>query len=275
MFTIEGHGEWQRCQLTPEAEAIAASVYEYLMERQIVRLPSVTHPVPWTKARQEVQGVFTTMVKSNVRGSAKVIQEAIDTGSMSRCLDALNRVQSVPWLINEFILDAVERCYDMDIRVKGIPQSKDLVQTPFDDASDEAEIRKFNRKFKGQRARLKQDLKIAKHFVGAPFWIDYRLDYRGRLVPLVDFNFHREDHIRAMFQFRAGQVLDADGLYWLKVHLANCGDFTLPDDSRVSKKSFDERVAWVDANHDAIIRYAMDPFEDLTWTVKAGAIIPH
>jgi DNA-directed RNA polymerase len=34
-----------------------------------------------------------------------------------------------------------------------------------------------------------------------------------------------------------------EGIYWLKVHVANCGAF-----DKIDKKPIEERVAWVDEN---------------------------
>jgi DNA-directed RNA polymerase len=55
-------------------------------------------------------------------------------------------------------------------------------------------------------------------------------------------------------------VLTSEGLYWLKVHVANTGDF-----NKVSKQSFDERVWWVDDNIELLIATGRSPLVNLWW----------
>jgi DNA-directed RNA polymerase, mitochondrial len=64
-----------------------------------------------------------------------------------------------------------------------------------------------------------------------------------------------------MFLFADGEPIGEEGIYWLKVHLANCGD-----DNRISKQAFDERVAWVDRNLTQIVNVASFPLSELWWT---------
>jgi DNA-directed RNA polymerase len=47
-----------------------------------------------------------------------------------------------------------------------------------------------------------------------------------------------------------------EGIQWLKVHVANCGDF-----GKVSKKSYDERIKWVDENLTAITDCAFQEWD--------------
>jgi len=80
------------------------------------------------------------------------------------------------------------------------------------------------------------------------------------MYPVSWFHFQKHDVVRAMFEFAKGEVLNADGLRFLMIHLANCGDF-----SKVSKKSFKARVAWVEEHHDEVIGYASVPLVNLGW----------
>lgn len=251
----------QHFMLTPEAKSVAEAMVAEATARYPVRLPGAMIE-PWVAARQDVGGYQATLVKSHAPGAVKAVQAAIDDGSMSGCLDALNVLQAVPYRVNEFILETVAECYNRGIKVgdkRGglVPKAdKSIV-----DVRKAADVRKLNQSYRGQRVTLFLDLAIARQLSGAPFFTPYHYDYRGRLVPLTSFNFQRQDHVRAMFQFDRGEVLNADGLYWLRAHLASCGDF-----DRVSKKPFKARVQWTVDNHDDVLRYATSPFEDLTWT---------
>ncbi len=57
-----------------------------------------------------------------------------------------------------------------------------------------------------------------------------------------------------MLLFRDGLPIGEEGLWWLKVHTANCGDF-----DKVSKRSFEDRVKWVDNRLDWIAKIARAP----------------
>ena len=61
--------------------------------------------------------------------------------------------------------------------------------------------------------------------------------------------------------FTEGKHLDAAGLAYLKIHLANCGDF-----NKVSKAPFKDRLLWVAMNEEKLIETAKDPWSDLWWT---------
>jgi DNA-directed RNA polymerase, mitochondrial len=78
-------------------------------------------------------------------------------------------------------------------------------------------------------------------------------------------HFQRDDAVRALFLFADGEPVGADGQRWLKVHTANCGD-GCGDGSKISKRPFDERVAWVDENIEKIKGSAASPLEQRWWT---------
>ena len=87
------------------------------------------------------------------------------------------------------------------------------------------------------------------------------LDWRGRVYGVPHFNFQRDDRVRALFLFADGEPIGAEGLNWLKVHIANCGDF-----DKISKRSFDERLWWVADNIEKIKANAEAPLEQRWWT---------
>ena len=115
-------------------------------------------------------------------------------------------------------------------------------------------------KFRDNCLRVGMDIFTALHIAGEPFHVPLEKDWRGRLIPSTHFNFHREDHVRALLLFAEAKPLGSDGLRWLKIHCANVGDF-----DKVSKKSFAARVAWVDDNIDKVRAFACDPMADLWW----------
>jgi DNA-directed RNA polymerase len=112
----------------------------------------------------------------------------------------------------------------------------------------------------GQRLVFENDLATARWIVehGNVFYVPMNLDYRGRLYGIPSFNFQRQDYVRGLFQFAAGRTCDQRALYWLKVHVANSGDF-----DKISKRPYDERVEWVDGSIGAILAIARNPMKQV------------
>jgi DNA-directed RNA polymerase len=98
------------------------------------------------------------------------------------------------------------------------------------------------------------------------FWTPMNLDWRGRVYGVPSFNFQRDDRVRALFLFADGEPIGDEGLYWLKVHVANCGDFECGDFGKISKRPFEERVQWVNQNLEKIESIAAAPLKELRWT---------
>ena len=75
------------------------------------------------------------------------------------------------------------------------------------------------------------DIATASMIGDKSFYVPMNCDFRGRVFGIPHFNFQREDNVRALFQFAQGIPIGEDGLYWLMIHAANCGDF-----DRISKR---------------------------------------
>ncbi len=150
---------------------------------------------------------------------------------MEPALRALNSLQSVPWKINTKILDVIRKCPELEV-------------------SDNT-VMYFEHMETAER--------LAKE---ACFYTAMNLDFRGRVYGVPNFNFQGEDYVRALFLFaeRTTTAIGAQGEYWLKVHLANRYGL-----DNMGKKTFDERVAWVDQHIGEITDYANDPLKHTQW----------
>src|SRR5262249_34516566 len=98
------------------------------------------------------------------------------------------------------------------------------------------------------------------------FYIPMNCDFRGRVYGVPHFNFQREDHVRSLFQFANGLPITNEGIEWLAIHVANCGDF-----DKVSKRPWNERLAWAKAKDDKIVAVARDPLGTVDWWRNADA----
>jgi DNA-directed RNA polymerase len=273
-------------RITEDALAYSQQFVRKLLDAHPVPLPLLSPPPAWTDTHLTltVSGgsyrVPLVRTRNNVvKGHLKT---ALEDGRLSSVMEALSRIQETPWSINPAILDMVVWCQQHAVKVEGLPPAEDLElpeklsDEEFEAMGDRAKRArrrevskklKKNRGFVGEREMLKRDIETARYLVqhGNQFWCPVNLDYRGRVYSTCSFNFQRQDYVRAMFQFHTGKALGPDGLYWLMVHVANTGDF-----NKVSKKPFEERIAWVKAHHDKIMETAWDPKGNLWW-IEADA----
>jgi len=265
--------------LTEAAREYAARNVAELIRKNPVWLPTTKAPANWQAWNKggtvdpNLAGSLT-IVSNRSRETARIVQKAISDGTMKPTVDALNALQRVPWTINKAILDVLIWAYENNIKVEGLPPINDQ-RLPdkgslgaMTDAeakvwkSQAAKIKERNRAFMSQRVLAKIDFETAELMAQHDrFWTPMNMDWRGRVYGVPSFNFQRDDRVRALFLFADGQPIGEEGLKWLKVHVANRGDF-----KKVSRKPFDARIKWTDENQERIERVANDPHSDLWWT---------
>jgi DNA-directed RNA polymerase len=237
--------------------------------------PRTEVPKAWDRFTMNVAEDDRTMARAQLlRTSHKDIisaaAHAIRTGTAAPALKAINALQGVPFKINTWIMDVIQQCYDKGIRVEGLPYRNQfavpqrLSSAEFNALSVEARklhaktikgLKKANKANVVDRVAFKQDMDVAaRQAVVEQFYCPMNMDWRGRVYSLTHFNFQREDRVRSMFLFANGEAIGEEGIYWLKVHVANCGAF-----EKIDKKPIEERVQWVDENIAAIAAAVADP----------------
>lgn len=279
---IDGDGERSSKYLaiTEGAEELATRAVEQAVRANPVTLPQATPPAPWTDFRKGPRGGNAPLMRTHHRESEAAVRAAIRDGSMQPTLDALNAIQATAWKINTRVLDVILECERQGLTVKGgakgwgVPPREDIPEPPLprpwdlmEDLErnlwrmDRAAVRKGNLSLISERLQFAEDTETAQQLAGFPeFYTPYNMDWRGRVYGLPHFNFQREDRVRACFQFAQGEPIGERGIYWLKVHTANCGDF-----GKVSKRPYEERVQWVDQNAAVIQAIAANPLAELLW----------
>src|SRR5262249_546719 len=211
-----------------------------LVYRNPAFLPATEPLGDWTDWRaggywDDSTRVSTTFVRDWHPATETAIKRAFRDGSMNEHVDGVNALQRVAWAINCAMLPVVEHfAGEIGKRV-----SKLLVA---------------------------QDIATAKYIGGKKFYVPMNCDFRGRVYGIPHFNFQREDHVRALFQFAQGMPIGKDGLHWLMIHVANCGDF-----DGVSKRPWSERIAWAENNRLMITRTAREPQATVDWWRAADA----
>ena len=260
--------------ITEDARLILEDLMAALINRTMIGLPQIGPVQHWDDFRLYIDNAPYNLVRTHQKKVKRHIDEAIKASTMTKALDALNHAQAVKWSINEPLLELVKACYHHGIAVEGLPPKADIPKPPQEKpwvkmSDDERKLWKTkandvasaNRGLLGERVVLSRDIRQAELLVGKSFWTPCNFDYRGRLYALPHFSYQRQDFLRSMFQFEQGQILNEEGLYWLKVHLANVGDF-----EKISKKSFEERVNWVNDNRQFIFETGEYPLDNLMWT---------
>jgi len=224
--------------------------------------PMLEKPVPWTAFNSgcyhnKQLASLVPLVRRVNKKQKELINSAFKSNSMQRICKALNAIQATPFAINTTVLAEVKAAWQNDFVISKFPKKVKLKVPKNTDNWEELDtnqrkhIKKTkekiilrNRAFDADLVNMTTDLNIADELAKhEKFYLPHNLDFRGRVYPIPTFNHQRSDHIRALFQFANGKRLGSDGAYWLCIHVANTGDF-----DKVSKKSLDDRIKWVNDN---------------------------
>ncbi|MCL2714598.1 MAG: hypothetical protein FWD68_08485 [Alphaproteobacteria bacterium] len=281
LFEVYYDGDTQMLGVTAGAAQLAQEALQQHIRQYPVFLPSEEPPVAWTAFDKggpvdPTARRLAVLVRTRHKASVRAIKDAVASGQMKPALDAVNAIQATPWVINTLVMDAMLACQRMGIPVDGLPAGDDLTLPTVTDEVwvtmdgeakrayriARAECRAENRLMTRERMRFHEDMTTAEALCALDqFYIPHNLDWRGREYPMCNFNFQREDRVRALFLFRDGEPIGEEGIAWLKVHTANCGDF-----GKISKASYDDRIKWVDDNTELLARCARDPLSERFWT---------
>lgn len=256
----------KRIGLTEEASDKLAELDFMASWKEPMFQPMVVEPKDWTSYDtgcylEPALANEVTLVRSPDIEHKKAIENGFKDRTILPAIYALNAIQRTPFTINKTIVEAVEWCWKNDLGLGKFPKRKHIEKTKRPDNWDTLsksekkgwtiEARKVvikNREVDGLRAVMSQDLGTAHELMEYDkFYLPHNFDFRGRVYPIPHFSHHRDDHIKAMFLFGNKKKLGKKGVTWLAIHLANVGDF-----DKCSKKSFNDRLAWVVDNEELI-----------------------
>jgi DNA-directed RNA polymerase len=242
--------------------------------------PTVIPPRRWEGTRSG--GYWTPYVKTPRLIRFKANQEdqrdraadEYDALDMPKVYDALHFLQEVPWRVNRKVLNVARVAWERDLGIAKLPLIQELplpVRSPLCD-TDEEEEKKWKRsaaQVHGKNAKrlsrvraAGRTLRLANDYAQFErFYFPHMLDFRGRMYPIpVGLQPQGDDLARGLLEFAEGKPVTREngGARWLAIHLASMWGN--------DKCSFDERLAWVQANSDLWERIASDPFGNLDWT---------
>lgn len=264
-----------KVSLTSEAqELIVAYSTRGAMLQSVNLLPMIVPPRPWTSFRD---GGFLSHKTDFVMSKSRSVKKALRGKDLSKTMDMVNKIQQVSWRVNTEMLDLVQTIFNSNLidpaspataprLYGGLPTSEVYRATDFIKESDYAQWSHYNRARERQQILLDAEssrrlslvltLDIA-HTVKKydKLWFVYQVDYRGRVYPKINFlNPQGLSYVKSILEFGEGKQLTADGVYWLKVHIANVYG--------KDKIAYADRVKWVDANRDEILLVASNPLEN-------------
>jgi len=249
-------------------------------------LPMVVEPEAWTGP---YGGGYLTqytrplpLVKTSNRHYLEELEDMTD--EMAEVYEAINHIQSTPWMVNPFVLVTFQILFERGLSVAGLPSREDIPVPPsplsreqnskeLDDATKEkfkrwkkeaTAIYEENIRLKSKRLQTAKTKSIAEQFaLYDRIWFPHQFDFRGRVYPVPMFlNPQGTSLSKGLLQFADGKPLgteEAAGEFL--IHGANCFGF--------DKVSMQERVDWVEQNHDRILSVAASPLDNLWWAKEA------
>lgn len=278
----EGYKESRLWTITEFGLDMAKEAIVEAVTRSPVYQPRTEQPKDWDSFVMRVAQDDRTLDRKQLlrtyhKDTKSAARHAISTGQMAPALKGVNVLQSVPFTINTWIMDIISQCYERGVKVEGLP-FKNWLKVParlsaaeFAALSIEERrllaktirgLKKANRSNVSDTVQYTEDMETAQLLTAVDrFYTPMSMDWRSRVYSLARFNFQREDRVRSLFLFANGKPIGEEGIWWLKVHVANCGAF-----EKVDKKTFETRVQWVDDHLDDLIDYVRRPLYRTEWT---------
>lgn len=281
LFRWEATGKKGMFELLP-AEALQDHA-DKLAEQVI---PSLTYPVmlieprPWMSMHDG--GYYTAWwqhhapmctLRNIPQKERTWVLEGLSAAWAEPVRNAMNKLQSVPYRICQSVYDTLQAAVATRMDILGLPRTapEPRPEFPFDEvtfdktnlnAQEAACFAKWRRLmqdwYSGEEIRktrcitLLQAVKAMLRFRDIPrFYFPTFIDWRGRIYYRGLWNPQSPDAIRGCLEFAEGKPLGKRGLYWLKVHIANCCGY--------DKAHPDLKVQYVEENHDVLMHFLEDP----------------
>lgn len=244
------------------------------------QVPMVCPPQPWTTSRN---GGYLLAKSELIRLPQHAYQQLerinkTPTHNLYPSLDSLNQLASIPWAVNEDLLDVMLRVFnaggDDKLDVPPLPSSLAPPTVP----ENEAELTKtekfelFRQKMTHRRKQAEMyslwcdalyRLSLANHYRKRVFWLPHNMDFRGRVYPIPPhLNHLGSDLARSMLVFHQKKKLGIDGFMWLKLHCINLTGLKKRDSIR-------ERLLFAEEIMDEILDSADRPLDGRMWWAKS------
>jgi DNA-directed RNA polymerase len=247
-------------------------------------MPMIIKPIPWeTVYGGGFYSNIATLKKKMVKTRNFDMLNTLSEFDMPIIYRVLNAIQDTPWRINKRLYEIMNEAWEHGEGIGDLPSNheKELPPTPWKNDSEYEHLKAYEpevvkawkieaKKVYEERIRTKskrfamyQKLWLAEKFKDEEkIYFVWTIDWRGRLYPVQGFiNPQADDTGKALIEFAEGKPLGERGVYWLKIHLANCFG--------VDKVSFEQRIEWVEKNTAFIIDSVENPLDGLRFWCEA------
>ncbi len=187
---------------------------------------------------------------------------------------AMNKAQCVPYRVNTRVLDILRKATAMRVGILGLPSFVPAPKPDFPlgdgwakDEASAAELEQFQF-WKTQMAAwytteakrtgrhlgvLSRINELVRYKDEVRLYFPTFIDWRGRLYFRSNLNPQSSDAVKGCLEFAEGKRLGADGLKWLKAHVANCCGY--------DKHDLDIKVKWCEDNWVMIQNFINNPYD--------------
>lgn len=209
-------------------------------------------------------------------GNKKITRHFLRDKHYPTLYPVINKAQGVSWRINTRVLDVLQDIFTGNLidygnpavlpkLYGGLPTAEVYKPTQLINKEQYEDWLTYNREIdklqmeldgeNGRRLALLMALDVSNEMVDyEEFYYPYQFDYRGRLYPVTNFlNPQSPKHIKSLLEFSKGEVLNEEGLKWLKIHIANTYG--------LDKVSFDDRIKWTEEHSSMILSIAKEPLD--------------
>ena len=235
--------------LLAQAEAFAGCMWPMLCE-----------PNDWTEGFKG--GYLTNDLRKLTRLIRTKIPRRCSLLQDSKALVMLNLLQKVPYRINDRVLEIANFCMEHRITVGKFraeePTPPPPKPEPWETASEEDKVfyRRMRTEIEDQNSALAQRnyrtteaLYVANKYKGDTFWIPWSFDFRGRVYPIpTSLSPQGTDFDKSLIYFEEEGPVNE---WWLAFQVATTYG--------LDKSPMEERIKWVNKNHEFLIRIASDP----------------
>lgn len=287
---MENGKNFQVVDFVPEINEYMQEIQKSIIANNLLYKPMVVEPLDWTSIYdnggyyKDNSLSFIKMNKTNFN-VLNLLEKYDQKGGFDRLYKIINKLQKTKWQVNKRVFDVVKTIIDEQLINPASPEfNKKLYgDIPFFDTRDMdeiyppnydenipgskknwyikyLEIKGYNEINKSKALTFYNAFNLAEEYTQYDeFYYTYQLDFRSRLYPIqnVPLNPQATGIIKSLLQFKEGQILNESGLYWLKIHIANCYG--------KDKLSYDDRIKWFDDNENMIISIAKNPLDNLKY----------